>query len=232
MSKHKLHQRIIFSMFVAAMLTSLNPQKVYACTSSPEMPWFIPSLSLIASDIPAGAAELKPAGNALLLQNDSDSLMRVVISNSYPDKNGYYELSKGQSALLHVNSWNKLDPDELFIDTYLITSLDPRNVVGGNRPTDVKVPNPQSATVHLIMNGQSYFVQLQTSYALNPDYQPVTILALDSSCESPLSSFLAQFNLPITGFVCISSLLLVVGIIVFVKLRKRKPKDNSIFEKS
>src|SRR6202142_2534837 len=222
MSKYKLQQRIIFSMLIAVMLTSLNALKVYACTSSPEMPWFISSLGMIASDLPAGAAELKSAGNALLLQNDSDSLIRVVISNSYPDKNGYYELPKGQSAPLHVDSWNKLDPDGLFIDTYLITSLDPRNIVGGNRPTDVKVPNPQSATVHLIMNGQSYFVQLQISYALNPDYQPVTILALDSSCESPLSSFFAQFNLPITGFVCISSSVMVFAIILFIKLRRRK----------
>ena len=219
-------------MLIATMLTSLNVQNVYACTYSPAMPWFTPSLSLIASNLPAGTVELKPAGDTLLLQNDSDSLLRVVISNSYPDKNGYYELSKGQSAPLHVNSWNELAPDELFIDDYLITRMDSRNVVGGNRPAGVKVPNPQLATVHLIMNGQSYFVQLQISYALNPDYQPVVALGLDSSCASPFSIFFAQFNLLVMGFVCVSSLVLIVGIIVFVKLRKRKPKDNSILEKS
>jgi hypothetical protein len=225
--KSKITQKLFLSLVIVGVLINFAIQNVYACTSSPPMPWFNPSLALISTDLPSAAVEIKPTGDTLLLQNDSDSLLRVAINTSYPDKNGYYELSKGQSASLQVGYH-----DGLIIDHYLIAELDHRNVVADKRPTDVKVPSPQSATMHLIMDGQSYFIQLQISYALNPDYQPVTVLAVDSSCEGPLSGFFSQFNLPITGFMYVSSFVLILGIIVFLKLQRRKLNSKSNLDKN
>lgn len=225
--KYKFVQKLFLSFVVVGVLINFATQNVYACTSSPEMPWFNSSLGLISTNLPGAAVEIKPVGDTLLLQNDSDRLIRVAISTSYPDKNGYYELSKGQSAPLQVNYY-----DGLVIDHYLIAELDHRNVVADKRPTDVKIPSPQPATMHLIMGGQSYFIQLQISYALNPDYQPVTVLAVDSSCESPLSGFFSQFNLPIIDFACVSSLVLILGIIVFLKLQRRKLNSKSSPDKN
>ena len=225
--KYKVVQKLFLSFVIAGVLINLAIQNVYACTSSPEMPWFNPSLGLISTDLPSTTLEIKPAGDTLLLQNNSDNPILVAISTSYPDKNGYYELSKEQSAPLQVNYY-----DGLVIDRYLIAELDHRNIVADKRPADVKIPSPQFATMHLMMNGQSYIVQLQISYALNPDYQPVTLLAVDSSCASPLSSFFSQFYSPIIDFVCISSLVLILGIIVFLKLRSRKLNSKSSPDKN
>ena len=228
MSKYKFNRRIISSSAITALLVIFNVQKVYACTSTPPTPWFIPSVSLISSNLPDTAAEIRPVDNSLSVKNTSETIIQIIVSGTSQNKNDYYELSAGQSAQIQVNN-----NDDLILSSangeyyYSIASLDRRNIVADNRPTDVKVPSPQSVTVHLTMNGQPYLIQLQISYALNPDYQPVTILALDSSCANPLSIFFAEFNLPITGFICVSSLVLVVGIIVFVKLRKRKSNIES-----
>ncbi len=222
MSKHMRHRRIFFSLLIAAIFISLNAQRVYACTPEPETPWFIPSVSLINTNLPKTAAEIKPADNTLLLKNISDVLIQIALNGSYQDMKGYYELSSGQSATLGIDYY-----DDISIDDYQITHLDSLNVFADNRPPDVKAPDPQIAWVLLLTSNQSYFIQLQISYMLNPDYRPDSVSSFSNACEGKLYDFFANFNSPITGFACVLSLVVVLGIFVFVRLRQRKSNVDS-----
>ncbi len=217
--KRKVVQRILWSLLIGLVLVSLFVPKVYACTPAPETPWFTSSISLISSNLPNESAEINQNGDNLILKNISDNPIRIIIDGMYQEKNGYEELTTGQSATFSVDG-----SDDLSVNDYGITYLVPRNKFEDNRPANVEIPKPQVAWVQLLINGQSYYMQLQISYAINPFYRPDSVYAYSNACVNWNNQILfGELVTPLAGFVLLVALAVVIVSVTFiVKLRKRQ----------
>ena len=218
-AKHKIARKLISVLLIVGVLIKLSIQNVYACTPAPETPWFIASVSLISTNLSNEFAEINPTDNNLILKNVSSDPIRIIIDGSYQEKNGYEELTTGQSATFSVNG-----NDDLSVNDYNITYLEPRNKFEDNRPANVEVPKPQIAWIQLLINDQSYYMQLQVSYAINPYYRSDSVYLYENGCINWSNQILFEgLVTPLAGFVLLVSLtIIIVSVIFIVKLRKRQ----------
>lgn len=93
--------------------------------------------------------------------------------------NYFEEITTGQSVTFSVDG-----NGDLSVNDYGVTYLEPRNKFEDNRPANVEAPEPQIAWVQLLMNDQSYYMQLQISYAIDPDYISDSVYAYENACAN------------------------------------------------
>lgn len=188
-----------------ALIISLAAKSTYACTSTPPMPWFNENVTLLNTNRPSGIL-IKQDGHAVSLTNNLDSSSFYI--NSY---NEIKELGKSAQFTSYGNV--------LSANGYFAKSLEPRNIIQDNRPKDVKLPEPQDTEVEIIFDQESYSLQFRISYELNKDYMPVTLLAIDSSCQG---FFPFYFGINFPGPLLVVAVLILLFLIpIFIILLKQ-----------
>jgi hypothetical protein len=196
-------ERLLMASMIAASI-SLAARAAYACTFSPRMPWFSENVNLANAIRPSGIL-FKHAGHTVSVTNNLDASSFYI--NGY---NGLKEM--GKSVEFSSNNYNGL-----LANGYYVKSLDPRNTDQGDRPADVKVPEPQDTVVEILLDQKTYSFQLRISYELNKDYMPVTLLASDSSCEGSFPFDLGldpMFFYSLLPIIIVAVLFLVLHIII------------------
>jgi hypothetical protein len=91
----------------------------------------------------------------------------VTTSSDHFSWEGEENFKQSDSVWLGSDTDNRIASDE-----GTVVDLKPLNKYGGQRPPDVKIPNPQDALLPLVYGTQVLNIPITISYSLNKDYQP------------------------------------------------------------
>jgi hypothetical protein len=196
------------------LLMSLTAMPAHACTPAPETPWFLTDTHLVATSLPKSVSVTDAEDGTVLLQNKTDSELRIILSGDYQEQGGYEQVTSGGSAIFAVDPWS----ENLDVDGHSITFLQRRNVFADNRPAKADLPDPQIAWAQVLQDRQSYFIQLRVDYRLNDHYDSGSVYAYEHlHCPGVIDA--PAILVPIGGLIA-GAALIIVPLLVIARLRR------------
>ncbi len=225
----RFFQRLGFSALLI-LLIGFDAGPAYACTPAPPTPRFSTTIQVISTDVPKGIAFVESDRYWLTLQNNTSVLVRIPIQDGYVGKDGYQEIAPGDSAGFSDRQIDMLgsESEALFVDGYVGTPLQPRNVIADNRPADARVPEPQIVQVRLLVNQQQFDLQLRVSYRMNEFYAADSVYGYSHACADWANRMLFDELAPVGGLLLGVLLVLAPAIYILWPARDHKaPIDKS-----
>jgi hypothetical protein len=119
------------------------------------------------------------------------------------------ETSERKDAVLLEIHHNTLQSDQADV-----IDLASRNHTGDNRPTDVRLPDPQMVTFPLIYGTQLVEVPITISYVLNPTYKPDSVARSLNACRSSL--------FPAVALGMVAALVIIIAGVVSLRYWRRR----------
>jgi len=92
------------------------------------------------------------------------------IKYNHPESGYYYSWFKENQR--DDSIWLYVIDNQLRCETGMILELEPRNQYDGDRPKDVKIPEPQEVILPIIYGTDEIQIPLTVFYTLNDDYRP------------------------------------------------------------